>query len=188
MEYLWNHPDNAEIKSIRKNPNVLLPGDRLAVPAIRAGSASVPTAQCHRFRRKGVPSRLRVQVSSVGKPRANEPYRLVIDGNTLEGTTDGEGWVDASIPPGAQVGELVVGPGSVGRQTFRLQLGGMDPVTEPIGIQKRLSNLGFACEETGDLDDQTRGAIAEFQTQAGMEATGEPDDAFRDRLVQDHGS
>jgi N-acetylmuramoyl-L-alanine amidase len=187
-EYLWNHPDNAEIKSTRKNPNVLLPGDRVAVPPIRAGSSSVPTAQCHRFRRKGVPSRLRVQVMNASKPRADEPYRLVIDGKTLEGTTDGEGWVDIPLPPTAERGELVVGAEPMSTQTILLNLGGMDPVAEPIGIQKRLRNLGFACEESGQLDDQTRAAIAEFQTQVELEATGEPDDAFQDRLLQEHGS
>ncbi|MHB1011540.1 MAG: peptidoglycan-binding domain-containing protein [Desulfobacteria bacterium] len=187
-KYLWNLADNAEVKTIRKNPNVLLAGDRLVVPPIRAGEVPVPAEQCHRFRRKGVPSRLRIQVMQAAKPRADEPYSLILDGNTVEGKTDAEGWVDVPIPPGAQGGELIVGAGSTGGLTIPLQLGGMDPVTETIGIQKRLANLGYSCEETGELDDQTRAAIAEFQTQSDLEATGEPDGAFRDRLVQEHGS
>ena len=41
----------------------------------------------------------------------------------------------------------------------------MDPVTELVGVQKRLRNLGFDCEPSGVMDDATAAARSRrFQT------------------------
>jgi len=185
---IWNWPENRDLKTARRSPNVLLPGDRLVIPGIRNKEVPGATEQRHRFKRKGVPSRLRLRVLLAGRPRADEPFRLVIDGALTEGSTDSDGCIDVPIPPDARRGELVVGRTLEDRQTFQLDLGHMDPVSEIIGVQKRLQNLGYLCEPTGELDDQTRQAISAFQHATEIEETGEPDSATQDKLVEQHGS
>lgn len=187
-ETIWNDPNNQEVKDARKSPNVLRPDDRLFIPELRINQVDGATEQRHRFKRKGVPSKLRVRVMQLGKPRANVPYRLVLDGTPHEGETDADGWVEAPIPPDAQRGELTVGKDQLDKQVFQLELGQMDPVTEIAGLQKRLKNLGYACEMTGNLDDQTRSAIGAFQKSVDLEDTGEPDQQTRDKLLEVHGS
>jgi peptidoglycan hydrolase-like protein with peptidoglycan-binding domain len=56
-----------------------------------------------------------------------------------------------------------------------------------IGVQKRLNNLDFPCGKvTGEINDQTRAALKNFQRRLGMEVTGEIDQATREHLVKYH--
>jgi hypothetical protein len=185
---IWNDAANAELKRERKDSSVLLPGDRLHVPERRPRQESGGTEQRHRFRRKGLPVRLILTIRQAGQPRADTPYELTVGGRTREGTTDGDGKLDEPVPAGARNARLVVDPGGEGEQVFELDLGGLDPVTEAAGIQKRLDNLGFPCEPTGKLDEQTAAAVMAFQKEHELEATGTADAKTRDKLVQEHGS
>jgi hypothetical protein len=185
---IWNHPNNESIKNARASRNILLPGDHLFIPEKVLKTYDRSTDARHTFVRKGIPCKLRLRVLQSGKPRANESYRLVVDGKEYSGTTDGDGWVEVAIPPTAQSGELTVGSTPLQRQVYSLDLGGMDPVTEPSGIQKRLTNLGFDCEETGTMDEPTRTALALFQKGENLDATGDPDSDTLDKLKKRHGS
>jgi hypothetical protein len=185
---IWNDAANAELKRKRKDPSVLLPGDRLHVPERRLKQESGATEQRHRFRRKGLPVRLILTIRQGGQPRADTPYALTVDGRTREGTTDGDGKLDEPIPAGAHGARLVVDPGGEDEQIFELDLGGLDPVTETAGVQKRLDNLGFTCESSGELDDQTAAALMAFQKEHDLEPTGSADAKTCDKLVQEHGS
>jgi len=60
-ETIWNDAKNANLKALRKDHNVLLPGDILHVPPIRSKETSIATQQTHRFVRKGVPAKLRLR-------------------------------------------------------------------------------------------------------------------------------
>ena len=183
---LWNHPENASLKSLRKDPNVLRPGDQVFVPDKQGKQVSGATDQEHRFRVKGVPAKLRVQVLDEDQPRANEPYTLEIDGNLYSGTTDGEGRIEHSIPPDAKQGRLLVGDT---QDEYPLSLGHMDPVEEVAGVQARLNNLGFNCGEVnGRLGPETEAALKAFQKKHNLSETGEIDQATRDKLKEVHGS
>jgi hypothetical protein len=185
---LWNDPGNASLKRERKDPSVLLPGDKVHVPDRRPRQESAPDAQRHRFRRKGLPSKLHLKVLKDGEPRANAPYTLNIDGKLSRGSLDGDGVVEVPVPPNAQRGTLTVGKDESDQQVFDLRLSGLDPLESISGVQQRLNNLGYPCPKTGELDDQTRAALADFQRAGGVEATGEPDQTTRDRLAKEHGS
>src|SRR5437016_6010248 len=99
---LWDHPRNAELKQLRQNPHVLYPADKLFVPPLREKEESRSTDSKHRFRRKGVPSKLKIVVTENDQPRGNEPYRLEIDGTSIEGVTGADGSVEQPIPPNAR--------------------------------------------------------------------------------------
>src|SRR5207302_11207333 len=55
---IWNHPNNAELKKKRQNPNVLYPGDSLYIPDRKEGEYSRPTDQKHQFVVKRKPLKL----------------------------------------------------------------------------------------------------------------------------------
>ena len=185
-ETIWNHPKNSSLKERRKNPNILYPGDVVFIPDKEEKQEEGATEQRHRFRQRGVPGRFRLRLLDDGQPRVNESYTLEIDGRLLSGTTDSEGRLEHSIPPGARQGKLIL---MQTNEEYPLNLGGMDPIDEVSGIQARLNNLGFNCGEVdGVLGPKTRAAIREFQRKFGLTESGEVDEATRGRLVEIHSS
>ena len=59
---LWNEPANAELKERRKDPNLLFPGDVVHIPDLRLKEVDRPTDQCHSFKVKNVPAKLRLRL------------------------------------------------------------------------------------------------------------------------------
>lgn len=185
---LWDDPANAELRETRKDPNVLLPGDRVTVPPLREKQEPGASEQRHRFVKKGQPETFRVRILSDGEPRKNEPYTLTVDGETeYEGTTDPEGHLQAAIKPNARRVIVEVGKEDPGDR-FEFALGAIDPITEISGVQARLTNLGFDCgPATGELNDDTRAALQQYQKLRRLEATGEPDEPTRRKLQEEYG-
>ena len=182
---VWDHPENAALREVR-DPMVLLPGDRLFVPALRPGWREAPTHRRHTFRRRGVPSRIRVVFEVNGVPQAGVPYVITMDGEELEGTTSEAGLIEHWVAPDAESATVLIGTGATRRKVV-LSLRALDPPDSVSGVQARLRNRGYAVEVTGEMDDATRRALSGFQADAGLEVTGEPDDATRARLVELHG-
>jgi len=191
---LWNHPANAALKTLRKNPNVLMTGDVVHIPDLTVKQEPGANETRHQFVLKGVPEFLRLKLlDSKHQPRANLDYVIVIDGNSRRGQTDGTGELKESIPPNAKSGKLILGqpmPGKphVPRQVINLQLGNLDPVTKVTGLKARLANLGFYKGPLdGNLDAATQAAISRFQTKQQLPVTGQPDAATQAQLQQSHG-
>ena len=183
---LWDHPSTSELKQLRRDPNVLQPGDVLFIPPRQEKEESGQTEMRHRFRRRGTPSRLRIRLLRDGQGRAHLPYVVEVDGRLIEGQTDADGWLEQPIPPNARGGRLLVGRGA---EVYPFQLGGIDPTEGLAGVQQRLSNLGlYGGPADGQMNEQTRSAIAAFQAQRNLDVTGEPDQATRDALRDAHAS
>lgn len=185
-ETIWNHPNNAVLKENRVNQNILHPGDIVFVPEKEERVESCATEQRHRFRRNGIPSKLRLRLLTNGEPRANETYIVDIDGALSSGTTDDEGWLEHPIPPDARRGRLRVGET---QDEYTLNLGNINPIGEISGAQERLNNLGFDCGPAdGNLGQRTEMALRSFQKKYGLTESGETDEATRNRLVEIHRS
>ncbi len=60
---LWNHPDNSDLKSVRKDPSVLLEGDVVHIPDRAFKDVSVPATARHRFILKRTPTMLRLRIT-----------------------------------------------------------------------------------------------------------------------------
>ena len=175
---IWDHPENAELKRLRQDPNVLAPGDELFIPDKRLKEESGATEERHRFRRKGVPVYMKLRLLLDDEPRANKPYRLIIDDVLWkEGSTDGDGYVETAVPPGARQGRLVLTDGQE-QETYLLDFGSLDPIDTDEGVRSRLANLGFSADE--DLEP----AVRDFQAAEELEVTGRVDDATRERLKE----
>jgi hypothetical protein len=169
-ETIWNLPENDELKRARENPFVLLKGDRVTVPALRARDESCSAEAKHRFKRKGVPGEIEIVLNEltsdepapkdytsnaegeyeVPEPPTLEPkpikdtkYALIIDGVITTGTTDSGGKLRARIPPNARSGQVKVRPGEPDELVIELSLGHLDPVTTWAGLAHRLRNLGY---------------------------------------------
>ena len=74
---VWDDPQNADLKSRRRDPNVLKPGDIVHIPVLRLGSQSGATESRHRFVLKGVPAKLQLRIVHEPlpepRPAAGEP-------------------------------------------------------------------------------------------------------------------
>lgn len=187
-ETIWNDAGNAELRELRKDPNVLLPDDRVSVPPLRRKEEPGNTEMRHRFVRRGEPAVFRVRVLDHDEPRANEPYTMRIDGKVFTGTTDAEGRLQCQIPSNARSGRLTVGAGE-DQMEYEFELGHLDPVTELTGVQHRLTHLGFNCEGIdGVLGPRTRDALRRFQAKHALPESGEPDGQTRIKLREVHGS
>ncbi len=181
---LWQLAENAELRETRGSPDILAVGDVVAIPSLRGKQWTGATGQRHRFRRKGVPARTRMQVFAGDRPRAHQYFTLRISGLEQAGETDGDGVLEAFIPPAARRGVLVIGPEQV---EIEIAFGQLDPITELSGVQQRLSNLGFRCSDSpGELGSGTAAALRRFQARLGLEPSGELDDQTRDALRRIH--
>jgi hypothetical protein len=181
-EKLWNLGENSEVKEARKDPNVLLRGDRLTIPEIVVKEESGATDAKHKFRRKGVPSIFKVQCLYLDEPLANMPYVLDVDGKQFTGNTDKDGKLERPIPPDAKAAKLAVGT-KPDQFEYNFNLGSMNPIDTISGMKQRLNNLGFAAgPEDDELTDQFERALLKFQKQYKLEETGDPDQPTKDKL------
>ena len=171
---VWDDPQNAELRRVRGDPNVLLPGDHVFVREIELKTEPGITEQRHRFKRKGVPCKLRLRVLDEKKqPLAGARYVIEIDRILRkEGLLDGEGILDIGIPPDAKDGNLIVNPGQ-DQVKYLLMLGHIDPIDTISGIQGRLNALGFDCGKVdGIYGPQTRVAVRAFQDEYKLKVDG----------------
>lgn len=183
---IWKHPNNARLKSKRKDLNVLFPGDVLYIPDKEMKTVSRATDNRHVFVRKGVPAKFALRLTQNGKPRANEPYIIVIDGEARTGQTDGDGMIHQIIAPDAQQGTLLL---KNGQETYPLNFGCLDPVDQTSGIQARLKALGYyAGPVDGTENPELCAAIRDYQKKRGLQETGQVDSATTAALKSDFGS
>jgi len=167
---IWDHPENAELKEKRKNPNILYPGDRVFIPDMETKEESASTEQRHRFRYSGSPLKLRMVLKDAeDEPIANTECVLQVGLERYELMTDGNGQVEQEIPRNATQGKL-----TIQGMEIVLKIGHLDPIEELTGWQARLNNLGYYAGDLGTVDeDQLRSAIEEFQCDYGLQVDGD---------------
>lgn len=212
---VWQHPDNAALRQLRRSPHVLLPGDVVFVPPLERKEVECATGKQHPFHRKGVPSRLKIRFMVDDKPFASKAYALFVDGKReKDGQTDGDGRLDEPVSPLARRAEVhfvadpiepaaepgnfddhgadiiqeprpVVTPPAPQPIIYTFDLRHLDPTSEISGLQGRLRHLGYPVGPAdGTLDPRSVEALRAFQTEQGLEVTGELDDATQDKLRQ----
>jgi len=188
-EALWEHEDNSDLKKLRENPNILMEGDEVKIPALRQKEESAEIGKQYKVKTIGVPSRFRIASLTInGEVVSNAPYTLEIDTalRVLEGTTGAHGEIDHSMPPDATKAIL-----RVADHEFTFMLGTVDPIDTREGLIQRLYNLGYLDEdslEDPDFEGELEDAIFAFQeSQEGLTPTGKPDDDTRRALEQAYG-
>lgn len=179
---IWNHPENAELKAKREDPNVLFEDDEIFIPEMKLKEVSKGTEGKHVFKRKGEPCKLKIQLMKFGKPRPNEDYIIDFEGKLINGKTDADGNIEHFIPGETATGKLIL---KDGREVYPLSIGNLNPVEEISGIQQRLNNLGYPCgSEDGDAGARTKEAMKTFQADYKLQVSGEIDAATKAKLKE----
>ncbi|MBX3469474.1 MAG: peptidoglycan-binding protein [Planctomycetes bacterium] len=189
-ETIWLHEANAQLRERRADPQVLEPGDVVHVPDKTPKQVEVAAGRRHRFVAKVLTARFEAVVRDAsGNLLKNRRFRVEIEGRAHTGYTDDDARIELDVPPDAKTGVLKVWLGGSGEPvlTWHLQLGHLDPPDTDAGLKARLANLGFyEGALDGPLDDEVKGALRNFQVVYGLEVTGEPDQATRDKLSEIH--
>ena len=175
---VWQAPENEALRSERKNPNTLVPGDEVFIPEKRAATQPCATGARHQFRLKGIPAKLRLKILSGGQPRANEPFVIDIDGAQTRGTTGAAGEIEVFILPDAASAKLTVGEGEDATE-YVLRLRELRPAADGDGVQQRLANLGYS--------GPPKSALQAFQRDHNLTETGEADEATLAAIQSAHG-
>ncbi len=187
---IWNHDNNADLRALRKNPNVLLPGDQVFIPDKQSKQADINTGQRTRFTLHTAKVLLRLALEHPdGTPLANVQCDVKIDGNVQTVTTDNDGVLEQEIPVTAQDASLAFKDSDVPFDLeLPLKIGHMDPVEEPTGQVARLNNLGYLAGPLDPVDSRLLlSAIEEFQCDEGLTVDGKCGPETQKKLVEVHG-
>jgi N-acetylmuramoyl-L-alanine amidase len=186
---VWDHPENADLKKLRKNPNVLMPGDEVYIPDKEERIESGATEQKHKFVVDKKTLKLRLVLEDFyEKPIAGAQCALVVDGQATQLPSDGQGKIEQDIPLDAKDAVLVIR----GDQTpfadtpIPIKIGYLDPVQELSGQVGRLNNLGYFPGDGTD-NDAFQSAVEEFQCEHALKVDGICGPKTQSKLVDVHG-
>jgi hypothetical protein len=194
---IWDDPANANLKSKRLDPNILLPQDRLFIPDIRVAEYLRPTDVCHKFKIPATNLQLRIELQrAFAPPIASNACPMRVDEEYYDTTaTDEHGLVAHKIKNTAAQASLAIRnfvQGIRGEKPsdrlVKLKIGCLDPIDSISGQQARLINLGYY---RGSLDgsdpDEMRSAVEEFQCDHGLTVDGDCGPKTQDRLKKVYG-
>jgi len=188
---LLDHPQNAGLKKLRQNPNILFPGDQVFIPDPQLGEESRPTDKKHSFQVNNQKLLLRLVLEDLyEKPIAGAPCDLVVEGNMQKLTTSGRGLIELPIPSDAKNAVLIVNSDQTPFQKVEIavKVGHLDPVDALSGQKARLNNLGyFAGDVDGQADDDFESAVEEFQCDQNVTVDGKCGPITQAKLKQVHG-
>lgn len=193
-EVIWNHPDNADLKSKRSNYNVLYPGDAITIPDAESGEQPGDTEKKHRFRLKGSRLLLILRVLDyVGSPVSNAKATLWLSGDFVDLTTDAAGKMERFIDPCDEDGRVRIESDKFPAiLEADLAVGHLDPVDTIEGQIGRLNNLGYdagpvEAPVSADAKIRVKSAIEEFQCDQKLSVDGICGPNTQSKLKDVHG-
>ena len=188
---VWDHPENADLKKLRKNPNVLFPGDEVFIPDKEEKEESGSTDKRHTFTVDKEKLKLVLVLEDLfEKPIAGAQCALLVEDQIFQLSTDGQGKIDQEIPLDAKEGALVIRGDQTPFQNeiIPIKIGHLDPIDEISGQIARLNNLGyFAGNPDGSDTEALKSAVEEFQCDHSLKVDGICDPKTQDKLVKVHG-
>ena len=173
---IWDHPNNSDLKKLRQNPNILFPGDEIFVPDMEQKQEPGATDKKHTFTVDKKTLKLRLVLEDIyEKPIAGAQCALLIDGQTFQLTTDGNGKLEQEIPLDAKEGFLTIRGDQTpfANEVIPIKIGHLDPIDEISGQIARLNNLGYSAGTLdGSDEDAVESAVQEFQCDNGLTVDG----------------
>lgn len=187
---IWDHAQNAELKSKRQNPNILYPNDSLYIPDKELKEESGVTEQRHKFKVKIRPLKLKIILKDLYfKPLSNKECVLHVDGEEFKLTSQANGLVEQDIPSTAQQARILIKDNnSPITLEVPIQIGHLDPTDAVSGQKARLNNLGYFA---GPLDEEDEAAftsaVEEFQCDHKLTVDGKCGPNTQAKLREVHG-
>lgn len=190
LRTVWSDPANAGLREKRQTPDILLPGDEVAIPDKAARDEPAGTGQSHTFVLLADKVRVRLQVRDLaGSPLAGHPCQFTVEDRPAICSTDENGVIDSPASRSVAKARL-----RIDDSDFDVDVGRLDPIEEDSGWQARLINLGYLEKPDPSLSAQAQirtrelqAAIEEFQCDQGLPLTGAMDDATVSALRDVHG-
>jgi hypothetical protein len=194
---VWNDPANAELRDLRKDPNMLCATDILQIPDQtnkEPKTFSLKMGQTNTFVSQSSMVTVNVRFTSClcltcdGQPLKGEPYE--VEGAVVPpGSLTDEGYFIATVP--TTTTELTVTLTNR-NEVYKIKIGHLDPANTETGAWQRLAMLGFVDSPTLDDDSEDdnslrldlRYALWEFQRSHGIPMTANLDDATVAKLVE----
>ena len=185
---LWDLPENAALRELRKHPHILLPGDRLTIPPLRMVARPCVTGAVHRFKRRGIPARIRFTLRTTdGTPLKGKKYELVVADAKYEGVTDDDGSLVQFVDTAARTGNLtfwIAEEGYPETVTKKIRVGELSPVETLAGARARLQGLGYLCADESTFRD----SLLAFQRKHELPENTHLDAATAGKLREEYGS
>ena len=137
-ETLWNHPDNRQLKQLRRDPNIIFPGDVVSIPDKVPREECAPTDQRAKFVKKNARAQVRLRLLDVKRqPRAHVDYLATVDGVHTRGQSDDQGYIKLSVKLNARQLKLKITEGSK-TEEHTLPLGSIDP---PVAVHSTSATM-----------------------------------------------
>ena len=189
---IWEHPDNAALRAKRADPNVLMPGDRIAIPAVEPQSQRAAPGSVASFKLVDETLTLRLRLLGIGdKPLTGRSCVLDVAGSSHALVTDANGVIEQPIGVSASTAALTIDnpEGQATKLVVELNVGHLDPVSEVSGQRERLRNLGYFADplEGDDPDAVFRAAVEEFQCDHKLAVDGKCGPGTQAKLREVHG-
>ena len=186
---LWDHPENDALRERRTSPSLLAPGDVIHIPDdLRPAPLRISPGGTHRFQCEVPRTTIRVRLvrrdDEGARAVAGVPFRIEAGATRVDGTTTGDGHVEAEVPAGARRARLVIAPGTADAHEIDLDLGHLDPIDDDQGILQRLQNLGLL--PGAPTEEALAHAVATFQREHGLPGDGVLTDETVDKLHEVH--
>jgi N-acetylmuramoyl-L-alanine amidase len=181
---LYEHPDNAELKKKRPNPNVLAPGDEVVVPEPDKKWMERTTEKKHRFVVPAAKVRLRIVLRGPrGEALGGKHFIVDVGDDKQEGTSTPEGLIEVEVAAlavrarlRAWLSDATDGPPNIDRD---LAIGHIDPIETIGGVQARLANLGYGSPvdrvAPASPDAPTLAAARAFRAKHGLPEVARPE-------------
>jgi hypothetical protein len=187
---LWNLPENAELRSQRRDPNILYPGDELFIPELQGRQVDSATDKNHHFQVVDSPAKLKLKLLLNMKERSRIPFTFSCAGTTQKGSTGAHGGMEVNIPADATSATLELQPPDGTSESYSLKLGNLDPIDEVSGVKGRLWNLGFYAGPIDKTESAEYSAgLTFFQKAAGLHnSPGKADPQTKKDLQKAYGS
>ena len=198
FETLWNAPGNRPLRARRDNPQSLLEGDEVALIEAKPKTLTASKGTETTFTVFLAKLRLRLRAFDRNqKPRASQSFVVVVDGEELDKTTDGDGFLEVPLLRASSRVTVRFGGDEDGEEDV-LDLGSLEPNTEVEGLDERLRNLNFRAELPlsdveleGDVDlaqEDFELSLQLFQDHKGLNPDAQPTADTVDGIAEDCGS
>ncbi len=181
---IWNLAENQGLRELRKDPNVLLPGDVVIVPEVEQETHPAQSERRSEFRVKRPRLLLRIDTRDLPEHAAGSALWLELDGGERRALQSaGPHLVEAEIPVDATGATLWAGDAAI-----PLRIGDLDPVDSASGQRERLRNLGYLDTSLVCDAETLASAVLAFQQDYDLLRDGICGPQTKRKLLEVHGS